>query len=60
MTSEDIQNITASVILALRHQFAPGGELYGRIVEAVNSTIALNAGNIERDDIAAIKATGTP
>ncbi len=60
VTPEDIQNITNSVILALRHQFAPGGELYGRVVQAVNATIALNAGNITRDDEAAIKAVGTP
>ena len=60
MTPEDIQNITTSVVSALRHQFAPGGELYGRVVQAVNATIALNAGNIERDDEAAIKAVGKP
>ena len=40
VTPEDIQNITNSVVSALRHQFVPGGELYGRVVQAVNATIA--------------------
>jgi hypothetical protein len=59
VTPQDIENITAAVVLALRQQFAPGGELYTRVIQAVNTSIAENAGNIVRDDVIAVKQADT-
>jgi hypothetical protein len=59
VTPQDIQNITAAVMVAMRQQFAPGGELYGRVISAVNESIHENGGNIVRWDESAVKQADT-
>jgi hypothetical protein len=57
VTPQDIQNITASVIAALRGEFAPGGEFYGRMIQACNNSILQSGQRITADDVTAIKQT---